>query len=101
LKVALVHVAIGWKEKEKNISKLLELNERAAASGGQIIVNTELATTGYAFESRSEISPLAETIPGPTYRGLRRDRSGVRLLLSASDCWRWTRKRAYSTTLPP
>jgi predicted amidohydrolase len=66
LKVALIHAAIGWKEKDKNISRLLELNEIAAASGGQIIVNTELATTGYAFESRSEISPLAETIPGPT-----------------------------------
>ena len=66
MKVALVHAAISWKEKEKNIAKLLELNERAAASGGQIIVNTELATTGYAFESRSEISPLAETVPGPT-----------------------------------
>jgi predicted amidohydrolase len=100
LKVALVHVAIGWKEKEKNISKLLELNERAAASGGQIIVNTELATTGYAFESRSEISPRGDhprpDVPRPSERSERSTAA-----TSASDCWRWTQKRAYSTTLPP
>ena len=66
LKVALIHASISWKEKDKNIAKLLALNEEAARKGSKIIVNTELATTGYAFESRKEISPLAESIPGPT-----------------------------------
>ncbi|RKO66585.1 nitrilase-related carbon-nitrogen hydrolase [Desulfofundulus salinus] len=32
----------------------------------RIIVNPELATTGYAFESRRDISPFVETVPGPT-----------------------------------
>ncbi|MFZ2472825.1 MAG: carbon-nitrogen hydrolase family protein [Methanothrix sp.] len=66
LKIALVHAAICWKEKDKNIAKLLALNEEAAKSGSKVIVNTELATTGYAFECRKEIAPLTESIPGPT-----------------------------------
>jgi len=66
LKVALVHAVIGWKDKDKNIAKLLALNEEAARSDSRIIVNTELATTGYAFESRREVAGLTESIPGPT-----------------------------------
>lgn len=66
VKVALIHPAIRWKDKEKNLIKLLALNEEAAAAGARIILNTELATTGYAFESRDDISSLTETIPGPT-----------------------------------
>jgi len=66
VKVALVHAAVHWKDKEKNLAKLLSLNEKAAVAGARIILNTELATTGYAFESRDDIAPLAETIPGPT-----------------------------------
>ena len=66
LLVALIHASISWKDKGKNVARLLTLNEEAARSGSKIIVNTELATTGYAFESRKEIAPLTETIPGPT-----------------------------------
>lgn len=66
LKVALVHASISWKDKDRNIARLLALNEEAAQKGSRIIVNTELATTGYAFMSRKEIAPLAESIPGPT-----------------------------------
>ena len=72
LKVALVHAAICWKDKYRNITKLLALNEEAARSDSRIIVNTELATTGYAFESRREISALTESIPGPTTRAFGR-----------------------------
>jgi len=66
LKIALVHASISWKNKENNIARLLALNEEAAKNSARIIVNTELATTGYAFLSRREIAPLAESIPGPT-----------------------------------
>ena len=66
LKVALVHASISWKEKDKNIARLLALNREAAQNGARLIVNTELATTGYAFLSRKEIAPLTESIPGPT-----------------------------------
>jgi predicted amidohydrolase len=70
VKVALVHAAIQWKDKEKNLAKLLALNEEAARAGARIILNTELATSGYAFENRSDIAPLAETIPGPATEAL-------------------------------
>ncbi|WP_274429015.1 hypothetical protein [Desulfolucanica intricata] len=34
-----------WKDKENNLAKLLALNEKAAAAGARIILNTELAIT--------------------------------------------------------
>ena len=66
VKVALIHAAVKWKDKEDNLRRLLILNEEAAAAGARIIVNPELATTGYAFESRRDISPFVEAVPGPT-----------------------------------
>ena len=66
LKIALIHASISWKDKKNNTARLLALNEEAAQNGSRIIVNTELATTGYSFLSRMEIAPYAESIPGPT-----------------------------------
>jgi predicted amidohydrolase len=66
LKIALIHASISWKDKENNIARLLALNEEAAKNAARIIVNTELAMTGYAFLSRREIAPFTESIPGPT-----------------------------------
>lgn len=70
IKVALIHTAVNWKDKNKNVSKLLDLNKRAACEGAQIIVNPELATSGYAFKNRNDIALLTETIPGPTTEAL-------------------------------
>src|SRR5213075_3292744 len=53
-------------EKEKNISDLLRLVEEAALHQARLIVLPEMATTGYCWESRSEIAPFVEPIPGPT-----------------------------------
>jgi predicted amidohydrolase len=53
-------------EKEKNIGDLLRLVEEAAQHGARLIVLPEMATTGYCWESRSEIAPHVEPIPGPT-----------------------------------
>lgn len=52
LKVALVHASVDWGEKEKNLARLLDLNEEAAGAGARVILNTEMATTGYSFASR-------------------------------------------------
>ncbi|NPV28074.1 MAG: carbon-nitrogen hydrolase family protein [Firmicutes bacterium] len=65
VKAALIHAAVAWKDKERNLKKLLALTEEAARQGAKIIVSPELALSGYSFHSRSEIAPLAETIPGP------------------------------------
>ncbi|MEN6388977.1 MAG: carbon-nitrogen hydrolase family protein [Syntrophomonas sp.] len=65
VKVALVHASIAWNDREYNLSRLLELNEKAAQAGAGIIVNPELALSGYSFSGKSEIEHLAEAIPGP------------------------------------
>ena len=53
-------------EKEKNVGDLLRLVEEAAEHDARLIVVPEMATTGYCWESRSEIAPHVEPIPGPT-----------------------------------
>ncbi len=53
-------------EKEKNVTRLLQLVEEAATHGAKLIVLPEIATTGYCWQSRAEIAPYVEPIPGPT-----------------------------------
>ena len=53
-------------EKEKNVARLLQLIEEAATHGAKLIVLPEIATTGYCWQSRAEIAPYVEPIPGPT-----------------------------------
>ena len=53
-------------EKEKNVARLLQLVEEAATHGAKLIVLPEIATTGYCWQSRMEIAPYVEPIPGPT-----------------------------------
>ena len=50
-------------EKEKNVIDLLQLVEEAAQHNARLIVLPEMATTGYCWESRSEIAPFVESIP--------------------------------------
>ncbi len=52
--------------KEQNISDLHRLVEEAAQHEARLIVLPEMATTGYCWESREEIAPHVESIPGPT-----------------------------------
>jgi predicted amidohydrolase len=52
--------------KEKNIRDLLRLVEEAAQHDARLIVLPEMATTGYCWTSRAEISPYVEPVPGPT-----------------------------------
>ena len=53
-------------EKERNISRLLDLTREAAASGARLIVTPEMGTTGYCWYDRTEVMPFVEAIPGPT-----------------------------------
>ncbi|HEV2898641.1 MAG TPA: nitrilase-related carbon-nitrogen hydrolase [Pseudaminobacter sp.] len=66
LKVAAVHFKPDLGDVASNRERLLALNEKAAKAGAKIIVNTEMATSGYALFSRAEIAAVAETIPGVT-----------------------------------
>ncbi len=53
-------------EKEKNVTRLLHLVEEAATQSAKLIVLPEIATTGYCWQSRAEIAPYVEPLPGPT-----------------------------------
>ncbi len=66
LNISLVHLDVRHGERERNREELLRLNKAAAESGARIIVNTELALTGYSYGSREDISLVAESADGPT-----------------------------------
>ena len=65
-RVAAVQYEPTLGEKEKNVTALLRLVEEAASHEARLIVLPEMATTGYCWESREEIAPQVEPIPGPT-----------------------------------
>lgn len=66
VKIATVHFGPALGEVARNRQAIVRLTEEAANHGAKIVVHTEMATSGYAFFSRDEISKVAETIPGPT-----------------------------------
>ena len=65
-KVAAIQYESTLGEKEKNVVDLLRFTEEAARHEARLIVLPEMATTGYCWESRPEIAPFVEPIPGPT-----------------------------------
>lgn len=65
-RVAAIQYESTLGEKEKNVIDLLRLVEESAQHEARLIVLPEMATTGYCWESRAEIAPHVEPIPGPT-----------------------------------
>lgn len=53
-------------EKDKNLTRCLELIKVAAANRARLIIFPECMLTGYIFNSLDEAKPIAETIPGPS-----------------------------------
>lgn len=70
LKIALVHYGVKYKDPEQNLKELLRLNRKAAREGALLILNTELAVSGYSFQSRQEIAPFTETDQGKTIQAM-------------------------------
>ena len=66
LKIALIHYAVKHKDPDGNMKALLQLNRSAAQQGARLILNTELAVSGYSFSSRKDIAPCTETDRGKT-----------------------------------
>ncbi len=65
-RVAAIQYEPALGEKERNVLDLLRLVEEAARQEARLIVLPEMATTGYCWESREEIAPHVEPLPGPT-----------------------------------
>jgi predicted amidohydrolase len=72
LKIALVHFEVKYKEPRKNLRHLIKLNRKAAQAGAMVILNTELAVTGYSFQSRRDVAPFTETDGGETLMAMSR-----------------------------
>jgi len=66
MRIALIHMGVHYKKPEVNRRNLFDLNREAAINGADIILNTELSTTGYSFNSREDISEYVETYNGST-----------------------------------
>lgn len=70
LKMALVHWPVAHGQGEANRREILRLNRRAAQLGARVIVNTEMALSGYGYDSRQEIAPVLESADGQTIEEL-------------------------------
>lgn len=55
-----------WGEPERNRTRMAKLLAEAAEKGAKLIVFPEMASSGYVWDSREEIAPYVETVPGPT-----------------------------------
>lgn len=65
-RVAAIQFEPRFADKPWNVQRLLELAAQAAREGARLVVLPEMATTGYCFRNRAEITPLVEPVPGPT-----------------------------------
>ena len=70
LKLALIHLNVVYKDPETNRAHLLALSTEAARNGADVILNPEMAVSGYSFRSRQDVAPYAETTNGKTLTAL-------------------------------
>ncbi len=70
VKVATVNFAPVLGNVTVNRQSLVDLTIEAAQAGAKIIVHTEMATSGYSYFSREQISGVAEQVPGATTQAL-------------------------------
>ena len=66
VKVAGIQMAPRIADKAHNLAYCLDSIRTAAREGTRLVVFPECALSGYAFSSREEALPVAESIPGPS-----------------------------------
>ena len=64
--IALAQINIAFADRERNLSRMIEVLAQAAAKGATLAVFPEAALTGYCFDSLEDARPQAEPIPGPS-----------------------------------
>lgn len=79
MKVGFLQFAPEFKAPETNLSRIERLISPIEADG---LVLPELSTIGYAFNSKEELLPFAEPIPGPTTEKLTRLATTKRIWLA-------------------
>lgn len=70
MKIAGVQFDVQWAQPEANLRRMAEFLRETSAAGARLTVFPECALTGYAFESRAEARPYAQSIPGPATQHL-------------------------------
>jgi 5-aminopentanamidase len=65
-KIAAVQMDCRLDDKAYNLALIRKRLREAAGQGARLVVFPECALTGYAFESREEAWPHAESVPGPS-----------------------------------
>jgi len=67
VKLACLQMQPSFGDVASNVTKSVQLIERAAARGANLVVLPELCSTGYVFSNREEAFAVAEEVPaGPT-----------------------------------
>ncbi len=66
LKIAGIQMEPVILDKDRNLTRCLELIETVAQKGAQLVVFPEPALSGYVFSSLEEAIPFTETVPGPS-----------------------------------
>ncbi|MFP4421211.1 MAG: carbon-nitrogen hydrolase family protein [Desulfococcaceae bacterium] len=66
LELALAHVAVRYREPERNRAALLGLFRRAAREGAELVLGPEMSISGYSFDGPADLEPFAEPEEGPT-----------------------------------
>jgi N-carbamoylputrescine amidase len=87
--LACIQMQPGFGEVASNVAKSVQLVERAANQGANLVVLPELCNTGYVFANREEAFAVAEEIPaGPTVTAWIECAARHRLHLVAGICER-------------
>jgi predicted amidohydrolase len=64
--IAVAQIDIAFADRERNLTRMIQVLEESAAKGAALAVFPEAALTGYCFDSLDEARPHAEPIPGPS-----------------------------------
>jgi len=65
-KIAAVQMDCHLADRPRNLEVLRARLSQSAGEGARLVIFPECALTGYAFESKDEAWPHAETLPGPS-----------------------------------
>lgn len=65
MKISGVQMDIKLGDVDTNLRRMIDFHRQTRSQGAMLTVFPECALTGYCFESRAEVLPFAQTIPGP------------------------------------
>src|SRR3954464_8664294 len=68
--IAIAQIDIAFADRERNLSRMIQVLGETAAKGAKLTVFPEAALSGYCFDSLVQARPHAEPIPGPSTKRL-------------------------------